>query len=67
VHAEGRGKPTAVKNEFMRRETRTGFCRYDETMNIFSYVIAFQAGAGRPGLASPVWSALFVYVSGIIG
>jgi bacterial/archaeal transporter family-2 protein len=47
-------------------------------MNILSYVIAFLAGVGSPvqagasaqlnkGLASPVWAALFVYVSGLIG
>jgi bacterial/archaeal transporter family-2 protein len=47
-------------------------------MNILSYVAAFLAGAGSPiqagasaqlnkGLASPVWAALFVYVSGLLG
>jgi transporter family-2 protein len=47
-------------------------------MNILSYAIAFLAGAGSPiqagasaqlnkGLASPVWAALFVYVSGLMG
>jgi hypothetical protein len=39
-------------------------------MNIFSYVIAFLPGASaqlNKGLASPVWAALFVYVSGLIG
>jgi bacterial/archaeal transporter family-2 protein len=47
-------------------------------MDILSYVIAFLAGAGSPiqagasaqlnkGLASPVWAALFVYVSGLMG
>ena len=47
-------------------------------MNILSYVIAFLAGVGSPvqagasaqlnkGLASPVWAALFVYVSGLMG
>jgi hypothetical protein len=47
-------------------------------MNILSYAAAFLAGAGSPiqagasaqlnkGLASPVWAALFVYVSGLNG
>src|SRR5580698_998730 len=52
--------------------------RYDETMNILSYVIAFLAGVGSPvqagasaqlnkGLASPVSAALIVYFSGLMG
>src|SRR5450755_23065 len=53
-------------------------CRYDETMNILSYVVTFLAGVGSPiqagasaqlnkGLASPVCAALVVYVSGLMG
>jgi bacterial/archaeal transporter family-2 protein len=47
-------------------------------MNILSYLVAFLAGSASPiqagasaqlnkGLASPVWAALFVYVSGLLG
>lgn len=47
-------------------------------MNVLAYVFAFAAGAANPvqagassqlnkGLASPLWSALFVYASGLLG
>jgi transporter family-2 protein len=47
-------------------------------VNILSYVFAFLAGSASPvqagasselnkGLASPIWSALFVYASGLVG
>ncbi len=47
-------------------------------MNILSYVFAIAAGSANPvqaganaqlnkGLASPIWSALFVYASGLVG
>jgi transporter family-2 protein len=49
-----------------------------ETVNILSYIFAFLAGSASPvqagassqlnkGLASPIWSALFVYASGLAG
>jgi bacterial/archaeal transporter family-2 protein len=48
------------------------------TVNILSYIFAFLAGSASPvqagassqlnkGLASPIWSALFVYASGLAG
>jgi bacterial/archaeal transporter family-2 protein len=47
-------------------------------VNILSYILAFAAGSASPvqagasselnkGLASPIWSALFVYASGLAG
>ena len=49
-----------------------------EIVNILSYIFAFLAGSASPvqagasselnkGLASPIWSALFVYASGLLG
>jgi bacterial/archaeal transporter family-2 protein len=47
-------------------------------VNILSYILAFTAGSASPvqagasaqlnkGLVSPIWSALFVYASGLAG
>jgi len=55
-----------------------GFTAQQWSVSILSYVLALAAGSANPvqagtnsqlnkGLASPMWAALFVYVSGLLG